>query len=138
MKDRYFHKKKIGTPITAAMADMALLLLIFFLSTTAILQNKKPDKPLELPKAVTTEMDGNYLYVYVTKEEEIFFDEKKVSQEELLNLLLNRRIESNTQVVLAADGSINYAVIEDLLNIFREKDLENVVFLAKPNNIDDE
>ncbi|MFH1380056.1 MAG: biopolymer transporter ExbD [bacterium] len=116
-------------PIGSAMADMALLLLIFFMASTST----EPPKGVEvdLPKARVQGAEQDSLYVTIGKDGSIYFDGKQVSLEEMRDLLAMRSGESDRIVSVTADKNLTYQIIFRALEVFQEQNFLNVVFMSE-------
>jgi biopolymer transport protein ExbD len=114
----------------AAMADIALLLLVFFMATTST----EPPKGVEvtLPKALTQGAEQDSIYVSVSKSGVLYYDGHQVSLNELKDQLLMRKSEKNKVVAITADRNLDYRVIENLLDILKKSDFLNIVFMSVP------
>ena len=128
-------KKISAVSSTAAMADMALLLLIFFMATTNIIQQKA--KEVKLPHAVTDGVSEDNIYVVVKKTGEIMINDQVLSQNELENQFADQSFDPTKKVAILADEDTTYENIEKLLQLLKEYDLLDVVFIAKPEKTDD-
>ena len=125
----FVRKKYLTFSFTAAMADMALLLLIFFMATTSMITQQ--NITVDLPKAQSEGVDQNNLYISITKESKIMFEEKEVSLAEMDELLLNRKNDLDKKIAIAADQSIPYEIVSELLEILKKNDFLNIVFISQ-------
>jgi biopolymer transport protein ExbD len=89
-----------------SLTDIVLLLLIFFLlSSTFIVQ---PGIKVKLPKAVSGQQDdSDKIYLTVTKMEQVFLNQEKVSRDQL-GAKLRQLLAENPQrvVVIRADKDL--------------------------------
>lgn len=119
-------------PITlgSAMADMALLLLVFFMASTTT----EPPKGVEvvLPKGTTQGAEQDSLYMTISRTGEIYFDGNPVEIENLHDNLAMRQGEKDRPVAITADKDLDYAYISQILGILQEQDFLNVVFMSEP------
>ncbi len=125
----FVRKKYSAISFTAAMADLALLLLIFFMATTSMITQQ--NITVDLPKAQSEGVDQNNLYISITEESKIIFEEKEVSLAEIDNLLLNRRNDLDKKIAIAADQSVPYEIVSELLEILKKNDFLNIVFISQ-------
>lgn len=129
MKKSFLNKLK-PTSIGASMADMALLLLIFFMTSTTI---EPPNGvEVELPKAITEGADQDTLYVTISKDSQIYLDGEIYSLEDFANTLAMRHREKDRTVSITADKSIAYKAVAQVLKVLQEQDFLNVVFMSEP------
>lgn len=129
MKKNSILKKMKIVSASASMADMAMLLLIFFMATTST----EPPKGVEvrLPKAKVQSAEQDSLYLTVTGDA-LYLDSEKYSYDELPNLLLMRSGENDRTVSITADRGLEYGRMSQVLKVLRENNFLNVVFMAQP------
>jgi len=115
--------------IGSAMADMALLLLVFFMASTST----EPPKGVEvnLPKAQTQSAEQDSLYVTIGKDGNVYFDGKPVSLEEMRDFLAMRGGESDRVISVTADKNLPYRIISSVLEVFQEQNFLNIVFMSE-------
>lgn len=116
----------------AAMADMAFLLLIFFMASTTTEPPKGVE--VELPTAVTEGAEQDSIYITIGADGRIFFEGEEVTLETLKDKLDFRVGEKDRAVAITADKSLSYIQVSAVLQILREKDFLNVLFMAQPKN----
>jgi len=114
----------------AAMADMALLLLIFFMASTSTEPPKGVE--VELPCAETIGAEQDSIYITISKQGAIYFDGNPVTLNQLMESLAIRYTEKDRIVSITADKSLAYEVIAQVLYILQEQDFLNVVFMSEP------
>lgn len=117
------------TSIGAAMADMAMLLLIFFMVTT----NAEPPQGIEvdLPTAKTQENKGDSLFITVASNGDYYFEGAKTDLDSIKNSLLQRPDDKDKTIAISADQDIDYAYIGALLIELRNADFLNVLFVSQ-------
>lgn len=131
MKRRVSFLKKLKTvSIGAAMADMALLLLVFFMATTSTEPPKGVE--VELPKAMTKGAEQDSLYITISNRGRLFFDGKPTSLKLLNDQLAMRGGELNRPVAVTADRNLDYSVISSVLEVLRDNEFLNIVFMSEP------
>ncbi len=118
------------TSFGASMADMALLLLVFFMVTTSTEPPKGVD--VELPSAVTHGAEQDTLYVTIGKDRDIYFDGRLVDLSDLKDELLLRGLEKDRTISITADKSLDYETVQQVLNVLQESDFLNIVFMSEP------
>lgn len=130
MSRRSFISKLRGASQTAAMADMALLLLIFFLVTTV---SELPEEAaIELPIAETDGTEPNSYYITLNREGNLYWSNEEVTIEQLKNKLAENAHDNEKKVVINADRELDYTAIALILETLKEYDFLNVVFLSEP------
>ena len=130
MNKRDFIKKLRGASQTAAMADMAMLLLIFFLVTTV---SELPEEAgIELPVAQTDGTEPNSYYVTLNREGKIYWSNEVVGLSGLQEKLVENSHDNERKVVLNADRDLDYSAVAQVLEMLKEYDFLNVVFLSEP------
>ncbi len=118
---------------TASMADIAFLLLIFFMVTTVF----KKDKGLriELPTAATTERlvkQRGLSAVWINKYGRITVDDNFVRPKQIVPIMRRKLSEEPGLIVLIkADKNAKYGVIEDVMDALKEAQAYRVVFVTK-------
>ncbi len=118
---------------TASMADIAFLLLIFFMVTTVF----KKDKGLriELPTASTTERlvkQRGLTAVWVNKYGKITVDDNFVRPKQIVPIMRRKLNEEPGLIVLIkADKNAKYGVLEDIMDALKEAQAYRVVFVTK-------
>ena len=117
------------TSIGAAMADMAMLLLIFFMVTT----NAEPPQgvEVELPVATTQQNKGDSIYITIGENGEYYFEGKKAELEEIKTQLSYRPDEKDKTIAISAEESIDYQYVGALLTKLRDVDFLNILFVSQ-------
>ncbi|MDH5717907.1 MAG: biopolymer transporter ExbD [Spirochaetia bacterium] len=129
MKAGKFMKKLKTASMGAAMADMALLLLVFFMASTTTEPPKGVE--VELPKAQTEGAEQDSLYISISNKGEIYFDGSNISLSDLYDRLAMRQGEKDRIVAVTADKSLPYKTIADVLDVLKKRDFLNIVFMAE-------
>lgn len=114
----------------AAMADIALLLLVFFMATTST----EPPKGVEvdLPQAKTAGAEQDNIYISIGKKGNIYYDGHQTDLVSLKDHLSMRQGEKDRVVAITADKNLDYSIIRDLLRVLKETEFLNVVFMSVP------
>ncbi len=118
---------------TASMADIAFLLLIFFMVTTVF----KKDRGLriELPTAATTERlvkQRGLSAIWVNRYGKITVDDNFVRPKQIVPIMRRKLSEEPGLIVLIkADKNAKYGVIEDIMDALKEAQAYRVVFVTK-------
>jgi len=130
MHTRSFLQKLKPVAIGSAMADLALLLLIFFMATTTTEPPKGVD--VDLPQSVTKGAEQDNIYITVSRTGEYYFEGNRVSIQQLNDSLAMRQTEKDRVVAITADKNLNYSVINELIEVLRDQDFLNVLFMSQP------
>ncbi len=122
-------KKLKPVAIGSAMADMALLLLVFFMASTTT----EPPKGVEvnLPVAVTQGAEQDSIYITIAADGNIYYEGSEVSYDALNDYLAMRKSEKDRVVALTADRNLDYNVVREVLEILQQQNFLNVVFMSE-------
>ena len=126
-----FLKKLRVVSIGSAMADMALLLLVFFMATTTT----EPPKgvAVDLPSGKTKGAEQDSIYLTISSNQQIYIDSNLVSISELSDQLAMRHTEKDRVVAITADKDLHYRTVSGVLEVLKNQDFLNIVFMAQPN-----
>lgn len=127
---RSFMRKLKSVSLGASMADLALLLLVFFMATTST----EPPKGVEVdvPKAKTVGAEQDSLYISIGKKGGLYFDGRATNLDDLKDLLAMRGGEIDRPVAITADKNLDYKTIKSVLDVLRDKEFLNIVFMSEP------
>lgn len=129
MNQKSFLSKMAPVSIGASMADIAMLLLVFFMTATTIEPPKGAE--VELPKALTQGAEQDSLYLTISKNGDLYFDARIVTEQELQDYLQIRRSEKDRVVAVTADKNLKYSRVERVLKILQRNDFLNIVFMSE-------
>ncbi len=116
--------------IGSAMADMALLLLVFFMASTST--EPPSGVSLELPRARTQGAEQESIYITISREGDLYIDGRKTtSSEDLHDSLAMRQSEKDRVVSITADKNLDYEIIAGVLSVLRSQDFLNIVFMSE-------
>ena len=121
---------------TATMADIAFLLIVFFMVTTAFSLDRTP---MDLPQTLEQQqVPKGSAIVSVTREAALRFsageeDTQPVADMEQLSLAIRRVTSANSlqPFVVKADRQVPYRVIDEVLERLRQGGAENVSLLSQ-------
>ena len=136
MKNKYRNRSFLSKlrPFTlgAAAADLAMLLLVFFMVTTST----EPPKSVEidLPKSKTESAEQDTLYITISSKGDLYFDGRPSSVADIKDQLALRSGEKDRPVSLTADKNLNYSSVSEILNVLREYNFLNIVFMSQPKD----
>lgn len=112
-------KSKAASEIpSSSLADMAFLLLIFFMVTTTF--RKEEDRDVVFPEAEATEKleqpRKDILHVYVEADGSIYINDQLYATEQVSNVIAPMYAENTAMVVmLRSDRDVSYLQIDQIL-----------------------
>lgn len=129
MKARSFISKLKTVAIGTSMADMALLLLVFFMASTST----EPPRGVEvnLPHAETQGAEQESIYITLSRQGDLYVDGRRTTLQDLGDHLAMRQSEKDKIVSITADKNLEYRVIAGVLSSLRSQDFLNVVFMSE-------
>jgi biopolymer transport protein ExbD len=109
-----------------------MLLLVFFMATTST----EPPKSVEidLPKGRTESAEQDTLYITISKSNQVYFDGRLSSIEDIRDQLALREGEKDRPVSITADKNLNYSSVASILGVLREYDFLNILFMSQPKD----
>lgn len=125
-------KSKAASDIpSSSLADMAFLLLIFFMVTTTFPKEKKQDAVF--PDAEATqkleEPRRDILHVYILQDGTIFINDQNIAVEDVSNVIAPLYAENRGLVVmLRADREVAYSTIDQILSELQQAGAVRVSF----------
>ncbi len=129
MKIKRIGKPKVIIP-TASMADIAFLLIIFFMLTTVF--RKERGQKIILPSAKSTEriLKRKHLsYIWLTKDGKIFVMDQRVTPKRISYDFRLRILEDpNLIVMLMFDRDVKYVYVDSILEALREARALRITF----------
>ncbi len=131
-RNRNFLSRLRPFSLGASAADLAMLLLVFFMATTST----EPPKSVEidLPKGRTESAEQDTLYITLAKNNQVYFDGRLSSIDDIRDQLALRVGEKDRPVSITADKNLNYSSISSILGILREYDFLNILFMSQPKD----
>ncbi len=133
-------KERLETTIpTSSMADIAFLLLIFFMVTTVFIRFR-PDVPPELPEAEAVQGLQNTRPVtnlWIAPDGAIQIDSLSgVPLDKLAPLMLSKiRRNPRLIVLIKSDESTSYGRVSDVIEELRRAEALRITFAATPEGI---
>ncbi|RAP36136.1 hypothetical protein DID80_05590 [Candidatus Marinamargulisbacteria bacterium SCGC AAA071-K20] len=119
-------RKKIdgATSELMPLIDMVFILLIFFMLSSQFL---KPVISLNLPVAGSGAQieDTKLLIVSLTKEKDIYLNQEKVAQPDLVKEI-KKRLSSQTKVVISADKEVEYGSFVTIMDSLKSNGINDV------------
>lgn len=129
MKVRSFISSLKPVAIGTSMADLALLLLVFFMASTST----EPPSGVELtlPFAETQGAEQESIYITLSRQGDLYVDGRKMTLQDLYDNLAMRHSEKDKIVSVTADKNLEYRIVAEVLSVLRSQDFLNVVFMSQ-------
>ena len=123
-------KSRVSLPVSA-MADIAFLLLIFFMLSSISEEDK--EIPIELPQSkISVQENEKFFNVWINEQGDVFFSGK---QGNLLALTTHAtyKLLSNPQirVLIRASKDVKYEYINSVLDALKEAGIHYIVLISK-------
>jgi biopolymer transport protein ExbD len=121
-----FYTRQRRTPqvIIVSLIDIFAILLIFVIVTTTFKRAEQPAVTIKLPEsksAVQSEEAKEPMVLTISKEEEIYLDDRKVTLEELKPALIEAMQKSpNTQLALNADTAAPFGTVIKVIDVLKD------------------
>jgi biopolymer transport protein ExbD len=132
-KGGFQRKSKASDQIpSSSLADIAFLLLIFFMVTTVF--RKETERNIEWPEAAATqqidEKRQNIMYVWIEQTGEVFINDRPVAMADVSNLVAPAWSESGRRLVISlrADARAPYRFVDAVQQEIKEAQAMYVVF----------
>lgn len=127
------HREQGEIP-TASTADIAFLLILFFMVTT-VFRATKLNLRITIPEAKSTErilMRRNVSYIWVDVNQKIYLDDNMISNE-LIAGKMTQKVWDNPEVitVLKVDESASYGVVDGILDQLKEAKAFRITFATE-------
>jgi biopolymer transport protein ExbD len=129
-------KTEIAIP-TASMADIAFLLLIFFMVTTIF--RLEDGIPIVFPKAEQTEKVPieRVCHIWIDKQGTIVINDKQIPFDQVENLMHNKMAENpNLIVAFNVDEKAKYRLVSDVIEILKRVNALRVSFTARMEGVE--
>ena len=131
---KFAGKAKVTEKIpTASMADIAFLLLIFFMLSTVFKQYQ--GLPIQLPRAQKTqkiETKRNISHVWTTASGRVAIDDMLVDIPSIRTIMYNKRVANPKIIVsLKTDWRAEYGVMADVMEELKRADALRVNFATE-------
>lgn len=115
----------------APLIDIVFLLLIFFMLTANFIM--QPGIKITLPTAKTAQpQEEEDIVVFISQENDIYLNERKISIEELKDAL-EEKLEASQKksVILKADEKINLGLAVKVMDIAKQAEAKGLVISTK-------
>ena len=119
---------------TASTADIAFLLILFFMVTTVFRATTLHLK-IKLPQARSTErilMRRNVSYIWVDVNSKIYIDDHVVSSE-MVGGKVTQKVWDNPELitVLKVDETVSYGIVDQILDQLKEAKAFRITFASE-------
>ncbi len=123
-------KKVLSVPLSS-MADIAFLLLIFFMLSS--ISGMEKEVPVNLPESIQVPShDKSHFNIFVKEDGGLFFDNKENQIEELVSYARYRKSFSpKIRAMIHADSTLPYNYVNQVLESLKEAGLYNIVLASK-------
>jgi biopolymer transport protein ExbD len=122
--------KKFDTINVVPMIDIMLVLLVIVLTTATFIA--KGVIPLDLPDAKsskTIKKELKKVEITISKENQIFFDKKLVSKEQLSKKILE--LDKNSTIFISCDKESKYQNFVDVLDLLKLHNISKINIVTK-------
>lgn len=122
--------KIIAVVPLSSMADIAFLLIVFFMATSVLKMDA--DIPLDLPEGKGEELKESDIPIFIDKNKNYYFENIRVSKAELLaKIQASYQQKPSARVIVSADSELPYEILEDLFENLRELNITNIGIVTK-------
>lgn len=113
------------------MADIAFLLLVFFMVTSVL--DTEPDVPISLPDVPGGEqLNKKIANLYITGDKVFYFNSVKMPLPEALNSIRAKLMTTpDLKVLLHADRELPYEEIDSVFNLLKEAGAYKISLVTK-------
>ena len=132
---RFERKSRVGQSIpTSSMADIAFLLLVFFMVSTVFVRYR--GLPVMLPDAKKTqkiETKRNITHIWASPAGEVMIDDMLVKDMPTLMRVVANKMQENPRIIVSikADSYAPYGVISDVMEELRRAGALRINFATK-------
>ena len=115
------------------LVDVMLVLLIIFMITAPLMQQ---GVEIDLPQTqadILDTKDQDLVLLSLTKDRKIFIGKTEITREKLETILeFNEKLKKDKKVDFAADRSLDYGFVVDVMAALRRAGIEQVGMLTEP------
>jgi biopolymer transport protein ExbD len=133
---KFEKQQKVGSKVpTASMADIAFLLLIFFMTTTIF--KMEDGLPVTLPRAETAQKQQREMIsrIWINRMGVVSINDKLVAVENIEAIIVNMLQEKpNLIVAFNADDRCPYSVVSDVMEELKKANAVRVSFTSDPES----
>ncbi|RAK11103.1 outer membrane transport energization protein ExbD [Halanaerobium saccharolyticum] len=131
---KYQLKEKNSTLNLAPMIDIVFLLLIFFL-VSSTLQGEEVLYNITVPaSSIGQSLTQGEINIFLKQNNEIYFDEKKYSSQNIDELFTVINTEKNKKVKIYSDRKSDFESVIFLIEEFKNQGYQNISFALREKN----
>lgn len=131
---KFARSQKITSKVpTSSMADIAFLLLIFFMTTTIF--KMEDGLPVTLPRAETAQKQKRekIMHIWIDAAGNISINDKLVNVDNIEAIMVNMLVEKPDLIVaFNADDRSPYGVVSDVMEELKQANAVRVSFTSDP------
>ncbi len=126
-------RKFLAAVPMSSMADIAFLLLIFFMVTSVL--KVDAEIPLNLPDASGTELGDDDVNVSIAKNGSYWFQNLEMPRDEVVaRIRAEVTTDENVRIAIQAHDSLDFTVVQDFLDQLRLAGVKNFAMVTKQEN----
>ncbi|MDH5718344.1 MAG: biopolymer transporter ExbD [Spirochaetia bacterium] len=129
MKARVKNNDEKEFKFIAAMADLAMLLLIFFMVTSSIAQTKLKD--ISVPEGFLDSEVKHKIEISLDLNNNIYIENQSVLLENIPYVLAEKNIKKEDYIGLISDKKNKYGEVKKILRVLSQNNYTNIKFHAK-------
>jgi len=116
----------------SSMADIAFLLLIFFMVTSVL--KVDADLPLDLPDGKGSELSDDNIIVNIDKNRVFYFGNIPVNERELISRIQAEiQLKPNARILIQAHNDLPYEILDKLFEYLKQIGANNIAIVTKQN-----
>lgn len=127
------HQSRGIIPLTS-MADIAFILLIFFILTSTIDMDRSI--PVTLPETeISSGGSYKFFHLWIDRNGETFLRGEKKTADELIEFARYRSIDNpDVKGLIGAEKGIPFSKVNSVMELLRDSGVYNIVLLTKKKN----
>ena len=126
-------RKFMASVPMSSMADIAFLLLIFFMVTSVL--KVDAEIPMNLPDAAGNPLEDEDVQVSIAKDGEYWFGPLKLPKQEVLARIQGEvAINEDVRILIQAHDALDFSTVQEFLDLLREAGVKNFAMVTKQEN----